>query len=117
MIKSLLTEKNQLVQKMELKLISAVKIGYRHIDTAQAYGNEKGVGAGIKNCGISREDLFVTSKVAAEAKTYDAAAKSIDESLEKMGLQYIDLMLIHSPQPWDQREHSDHLMPTSSTSK
>ena len=78
--------------KVDNAVISAVKIGYRHIDTAQAYGNERGVGAGIKNCGISREDLFVTSKVAAEAKTYDAAAKSIDESLEKMGLQYICLL-------------------------
>ncbi|MBS6183029.1 aldo/keto reductase [[Clostridium] innocuum] len=81
-------------------VVSAVKIGYRHIDTAQAYDNEKGVGAGVKNCGISREELFVTSKVAAEAKTYDAATKSIDETLDKMGLGYIDLMLIHSPQPW-----------------
>lgn len=86
--------------KADKAVISAVKIGYRHIDTAQAYGNERGVGAGIKDCGISREDIFVTSKVAAEAKTYDSAAKSVDESLEKMGLQYIDLMLIHSPQPW-----------------
>lgn len=86
--------------KADKAVISAVKIGYRHIDTAQAYGNERGVGAGIKDCGISREDIFVTSKVAAEAKTYDSAAKSIDESLEKIGLQYIDLMLIHSPQPW-----------------
>lgn len=86
--------------KADKAVISAVKIGYRHIDTAQAYGNERGVGARIKDCGISREDIFVTSKVAAEAKTYDSAAKSIDESLEKMGLQYIDLMLIHSPQPW-----------------
>lgn len=81
-------------------VISAVKIGYRHIDTAQAYGNERGVGTGIKACGIPREELFVTSKVAAEAKTYDAAAKSIDKTLDKMGLTYIDLMLIHSPQPW-----------------
>ncbi len=81
-------------------VVSAVKIGYRHIDTAQAYDNEKGVGTGIKACGIPREELFVTSKVAAEAKTYDAAAKSIDETLDKMGLGYIDLMLIHSPQPW-----------------
>ena len=88
--------------KAEQAVISAVKIGYRHIDTAQAYGNERGVGAGVKNCGISREELFVTSKVAAEAKTYDAAAKSIDETLDKMGLGYIDLMLIHSPQPWAQ---------------
>lgn len=81
-------------------VVSAVKIGYRHIDTAQAYDNEKGVGTGIKACGIPREELFVTSKVAAEAKSYDTAAKSIDETLDKMGLPYIDLMLIHSPQPW-----------------
>lgn len=81
-------------------VVSAVKIGYRHIDTAQAYDNEKGVGMGIKACGIPREELFVTSKVAAEAKSYDTAAKSIDETLDKVGLPYIDLMLIHSPQPW-----------------
>lgn len=80
----------------------AVQIGYRHIDTAQAYGNEAGVGRGIMACGIPREDLFVTSKIAAEAKSYEAAVKSIDESLEKMGLEYMDLMIIHSPQPWAQ---------------
>lgn len=78
----------------------AVSIGYRHIDTAQAYGNEEGVGAGVKSCGIPREEIFVTSKVAAEHKTYEAAAKSIDESLMKMGLSYLDMMIIHSPQPW-----------------
>lgn len=86
--------------KVDKAVVDAVKIGYRHIDTAQAYGNEKGVGIGMKACGIPREDLFVTSKVAAEAKTYDAAAESIDETLDKMSLSYIDLMLIHSPQPW-----------------
>lgn len=86
--------------KADEAVVSAVKIGYRHIDTAQAYGNESGVGAGIKVCDVPREELFVTSKVAAEAKTYDAAAKSIDVTLGKMGLDYIDLMLIHSPQPW-----------------
>lgn len=86
--------------KAEDAVISAVKIGYRHIDTAQAYGNEQGVGIGIKNCGVKREELFVTSKVAAETKSYDTAARSIDETLDKMGLSYIDLMLIHSPQPW-----------------
>lgn len=88
--------------KVEQAVISAVNIGYRHIDTAQAYGNERGVGAGVRACGVPREELFVTSKVAAEAKAYEAAAKSIDETLEKMGLAYIDLMLIHSPQPWAQ---------------
>lgn len=78
----------------------AVKIGYRHIDTAQAYQNERGVGEGIRSCGIDRSELFVTTKVAAEHKTYDAAAKSVDESLQKMQLDYIDLIIIHSPQPW-----------------
>lgn len=78
----------------------AVNIGYRHFDTAQAYGNESGVGEGIRTCGISREDIFVTSKVAAEHKTYESAEASINESLKKMGLEYIDLMIIHSPQPW-----------------
>ena len=78
----------------------AVKIGYRHIDTAQAYQNERGVGEGIRTCGIDRSELFVTTKVAAEHKNYDAAAKSIDESLQKMQLDYIDLIIIHSPQPW-----------------
>ena len=86
--------------KVSAAVLSAVKIGYRHIDTAQAYGNERGVGTGIKACGIPREELFITSKVAAEAKTYNTAAESIDETLDKIGLPYIDLMLIHSPQPW-----------------
>lgn len=80
---------------------AAVKIGYRHFDTAQAYGNERGVGEGIRTCGIPREELFVVSKVAAEQKTYEEAKKGIDETLEKMGLDYLDMMIIHSPQPWD----------------
>ena len=79
---------------------TAVELGYRLIDTAQAYGNEQGVGEGIRTCGLKREELFVASKVAAEHKTYEDAARSIDETLEKMGLTYLDQMLIHSPQPW-----------------
>ena len=79
---------------------SAVAQGYRLIDTAQAYGNERGVGEGVRTCGVAREDLFVGSKIAAELKTYDEAARSIDETLEKMGLDYLDQMIIHSPQPW-----------------
>lgn len=78
----------------------AVAIGYRHIDTAQAYQNEAGIGLGIRTCGVPREDIFLTSKVAAEAKSYEAAATSITRSLEKLGLGYIDMMIIHSPQPW-----------------
>lgn len=79
---------------------SAVKLGYRLIDTAQAYGNERGVGEGVRTCGVPREEIFITSKVAAEHKTYESAAKSIDESLAKLGMDYIDLMIIHCPQPW-----------------
>ncbi len=86
----------------------AVKLGYRHIDTAQAYGNESGVGEGIRNCGIPREELFVVSKVAAEHKTYEEAKAGIDETLEKMGLDYLDMMIIHSPQPWVEVNQSEN---------
>lgn len=79
---------------------AAVECGYRLIDTAQAYGNERGVGEGVRGCGVPREQLFVGSKVAAEHKTYESAARSIDETLAKMGLDYLDQMIIHSPQPW-----------------
>ena len=78
----------------------ALDAGYRHIDTAQAYGNEEGVGQGIKESGLKREEVFITSKVQAEYKSYKKAKKSIDESLERLGVDYIDLMLIHCPQPW-----------------
>lgn len=77
-----------------------MKLGYRLIDTAQAYGNERGVGEGVCTCGLPREELFAARKVAAEWKNYDEAARSIEETLEKMGLDYLDQMIIHSPQPW-----------------
>lgn len=79
---------------------SAIEAGYRHIDTAQAYENEAGVGRGIKESGIPRDQLFITTKLVAEAKSYDEAKKAIDESLSKLQLDYIDMMIIHSPQPW-----------------
>ena len=85
----------------------AVKLGYRHIDTAQAYGNERGVGEGIRTCGVPREELFVVSKVAAEHKTYEQAMAGINETLDKMGLDYLDMMIIHSPQPWVDVNQSD----------
>lgn len=93
--------------KVEEGVKSAVKLGYRHIDTAQAYGNEQGVGKGIRSYDVPREQIFVTSKVAAEYKTYEEAAASIDRSLANMGLDYIDMMIIHSPQPWDKVNQSE----------
>jgi len=81
-------------------VVDAAKIGYRHIDTAQAYQNERGVGEGIRASGVKREDMFVTTKLAAEVKSYDEAVASIERSLETLELDYIDMMLIHSPKPW-----------------
>jgi len=81
-------------------LHQAIQIGYRHIDTAQAYHNERGIGVGIRNSGINRSDLFVTTKLDAGIKSYAEAVKAIDGSLQKMKLDYLDLMLIHSPKPW-----------------
>jgi len=78
----------------------AMKIGYRHLDTAQAYANEEGVGEGIRTSGVSRDELFVTTKLAAEVKSYEKAVEAIDGSLKTMGLDHLDLMIIHSPQPW-----------------
>ncbi|MBT0669288.1 aldo/keto reductase [Novosphingobium profundi] len=86
----------------------ASAIGYRHFDTAQAYGNERGVGEGIRTCGLAREELFVTTKLAAEIKTLDAARRSIDSSLQALGLDTIDMMIIHSPQPWNEFRKGEH---------
>ncbi|MEU1483101.1 aldo/keto reductase [Streptomyces sp. NPDC005752] len=87
---------------------AAVQIGYRNIDTAQAYGNERGVGEGVRTSGVSREELFVSTKLAAEIKDYDQALAAIDGSLDTLGLDRIDLMLIHSPQPWDDFRGGDY---------
>ena len=79
---------------------AAVGLGYRHIDTAQAYGNERGVGEGVRTCSVNRDAIFVTTKLAAEIKSYAEAVVSIDDSLKAMGLDYIDMIIIHSPKPW-----------------
>ena len=75
----------------------ALSVGYRSIDTAQAYGNEEAVGRGIKNSGVKREDIFLTTKVWVSNGGYENAKKSIEESLRKLDTEYIDLLLIHQP--------------------
>lgn len=80
----------------------ALEAGYTHIDTAAAYENEEGVGKAIRESGIERKKLFVTTKVPAEAKTYEEAKQYIAASLEKLDIEYIDLLLIHAPKPWDE---------------
>ena len=86
----------------------AARLGYRHIDTAQAYGNDNGVGEGIRTCGVRREDMFVTTKLAAEVKSYKEAVASIEGSLKTSGLDYFDLMIIHSPKPWAKFREGDN---------
>ncbi len=81
---------------------NAIAAGYRHIDTAAAYENEEGVGKGIAESGIGRGELFITSKIPAEYKTYELARRTIEESLSYLKTDYIDLMLIHAPRPWDE---------------
>lgn len=75
----------------------AIQGGYRHIDTAAVYGNEKEVGQGLAECGVSRHDIFVTSKVAKEG--YRATLDSMDQTLSDLGTDYVDLFLIHWPHP------------------
>lgn len=89
-------------------IVKAAKAGYRHFDTAQGYGNERGVGEGIRNCGVPREELFVTTKLDAGIKDYDGAIRAISLSLEKARLEYFDLMIIHSPQPWTDFREGEH---------
>jgi len=79
---------------------TALRVGYTHIDTARAYGNESGVGKGLAASGVPRDGVFVTTKVPAEIKTYDAARDSIATSLRELALDHVDLLLIHAPRPW-----------------
>lgn len=80
----------------------ALKNGYKHIDTARTYGNEEGVGRGIKASGVNREDFFLTSKVSAYSKSYEEAKQDINDSLEALDTSYLDLMIIHAPRPWNE---------------
>ncbi len=84
-------------EECERCVSDALSVGYRHIDTAQAYFNEEGVGAAIAKSGIPREELFLTTKVWISNAGEEKAAASIDESLRKLGTDYIDLLLIHQP--------------------
>lgn len=84
--------------RAESLVSQALKLGYRHIDTAQAYGNEVGVGKGLFISGLPREEIYVASKMTAEHQNYELAVASIDDSLRKLGLDYLDLMLVHCSQ-------------------
>ncbi len=78
-------------------VLDAISVGYRSIDTAQAYHNEEGVGNAIEKCGVTRSELFITTKVWISNAGYEKAKASISESLKKLKTDYIDLLLIHQP--------------------
>ena len=84
---------------------AAIEAGYRHIDTAQAYGNEESVGKGIRESGIDRKDLFVTTKLWNSNHSYKLTMRTFEESMNKLGLDYLDLFLIHWPNPIAFRDH------------
>lgn len=88
-------------------VLDALKAGYRHIDTAAAYGNEASVGRAIKDSGIPREELFITSKLWNDSHSYEAAKIALDKSLKLLGLDYLDLYLIHWPNPLINRRNWD----------
>ena len=81
----------------EQAVLDAISFGYRLIDTAAAYMNEQAVGAALKKCGVPREELFITTKLWVQDSSYDGAKKAIDRSLKNLGLEYLDLYLVHQP--------------------
>ena len=85
----------------------AFEAGYHHIDTAQGYGNEQGVGQAVRDSGLPREEVFVTTKLANGRHGYEDAIAALDESLQRLGLDYVDLYLIHWPRP-----HADRYVET-----
>lgn len=97
--------------KIQEAINAALKNDYRHFDTAQAYANEDGTGKAlriaIEKDIIKRDEIFITSKIRAEIKDFETAKKSIDETLNKMGLAFIDLMLIHAAEPWNSFRHGN----------
>jgi diketogulonate reductase-like aldo/keto reductase len=83
-------------------VLSALEVGYRHIDTAEGYGNEKGVGRAVRDSGIPREEIFITSKLESHIKSYEGAQEAFAKTLEELGFDYVDLFLIHAPWPWSE---------------
>lgn len=88
-------------------VLEALKVGYRHIDTAEVYRNEESVGRAIKDSGIPRNEIFVTSKVWNNHSTYESAKEALEASLNRLGLDYVDLYLIHWPNPAHTRANNE----------
>lgn len=85
------------LEECERSVADAISVGYRLIDTAASYGNEEAVGKAIKKCGVEREELFITTKLWIQSNGYEATKKAFDRSLTRLGLEYLDLYLMHQP--------------------
>ena len=85
------------LNECERSVVDAIETGYRLIDTAQSYGNEEAVGKAIKNCGVAREELFITTKVWIQSSGYEGTKKAFENSMKRLQLEYLDLYLIHQP--------------------
>jgi len=88
-------------------VIDALEIGYRHVDTARVYRNEEGVGVGLRQSGVARDQVFVTTKLPSAIKVHADVLECIDESLRRLDTDYIDLLLIHGPKPWPPQPGDD----------
>lgn len=88
----------------ETAVATAIKCGYRHIDTANIYGTEAAVGAGIKKAGVPRDQLFITTKLWNHKHKPESVEGSLDESLQQLGVDYVDLYLMHWPSPFKDGE-------------
>ncbi len=90
-------------EEVQNAVIEAIDAGYRLIDTAAQYGNEKGIGKAVGESGLDRKDIFITTKLAAETKGYEETIRAFEASLRRLDTNYVDLYLIHSPKPWGAR--------------
>ena len=84
-------------RKTQRVVEEAIEVGYRSIDTAAYYDNERGVGDAVRACGVPREDLFITTKICDSCYTYDQTLRTVSRSMRELGLDYVDLMLLHWP--------------------
>ena len=82
-------------RKTQRVVEEAIEVGYRSIDTAAYYDNERGVGDAVRACGVPREDLFITTKICDSCYTHDQTLRTVSRSMRELGLDYVDLMLLH----------------------
>ena len=85
----------------------AIECGFRHFDTAESYDTEIELGRAIRDSGVAREEFFITSKLPGEFKAYEIAKATLEQSLERLGMDYLDLYIIHAPWPWEEQDSPD----------